>query len=109
MPPTSTGLSDADHPRRAVAIAAFIRPRTRDRVRVGDAASRARGRLFDFATPTPNRVQNSMNALTARPQEQRHEREAEARPADDRAAPEAVGQPPHRQRAEHEERARRRS
>ena len=49
-----------------------------------------------------------MNALVARPGGEHEEPERDARPADDGHALDAVGEPPHRHRAEHEERRRRR-
>ena len=47
-----------------------------------------------MAMPTPNRDQNSANAFTARPHENTMSAKNAGRPADDRAAPEPVGQPP---------------
>ena len=67
------------------------------------------GNVFDLAMPTPKRAQKKVNALAAKPHDEHHHREDRGRPADDRRAPVAVGEPAHRQRAEHEERARRRA
>ena len=60
--------------------------------------------LFAFAIPVAKRVQNNMNALIARP-------EANTKPPNARLAQptigtrfDAVGEPAHRHRAEHEER-----
>ncbi|MGR7000942.1 hypothetical protein ACU686_27535 [Yinghuangia aomiensis] len=53
--------------------------------------------------PTPNRARKNIKAFAAESARDDHRGERDARPADDPAAPEAVGQPPHRQRAQDEE------
>ena len=63
------------------------------------------GKVFDFAMPTPKRAQNKVKALAASPQKNTIAEKTAVAAADDRAAAVPVGQPAHRERAEHEERA----
>ena len=104
MPPTSSGLTTRTIPRGAVRVAP-IRPRTVIGY-VSASIEPCTVRLFDLATPAPNCVPEQHERVDREAGEERHEREREARPADDRTSPVAVGEPPHRQRAEHDERTR---
>ena len=109
MPPTSAGLS-APMTQAGPMVGGADAGRGPRSGRCRRAASRGRGWCSDLAMPTPNRARNSVKALTARPDRKTISREARRWPtADDRRPPVAVGQPAHRQRAEHEERARRRA
>ena len=107
MPPTRSGLTTRTIP-AALSRVALIRPRTVIGY-VSASIEPCTLRLLDFATPTPNCVQNSMNAFTARPVRNAMSENAERRPTDDRTSTEAVREPPHRERAEHDERTRSRA
>ena len=52
-----------------------------DRVRVGDHATPAPVVVFDFATPTPSRAQNSWNAFVTRPHSDEEDRRTRGSPS----------------------------
>ena len=107
MPPTSTGLNVwAADP--ASWIAGEHPPARLDRVLVGEQRG-LHGELVRLRDPRTHPGEEQRQRVERQTRQHHHRREQHARPRHDASAPEAIGQPPHRHGAEHEEGARRRA